>query len=103
MKKLHLGVCIFYWLLWGVGLLSLALSFFVYKNDNEFLFYNIVLPYGKAVLIASVLPIELAVSIATVVRKRKEKRSIKSDIILSVITAVLWYLYLSAFIYVTGI
>lgn len=103
MKKLHVGVCICYWLLWGVGFLSLVLSFFVYKNDNAFLYNNIVLPYGKVVLTASVLPIELAVSIAAIMRKRKEKQSIKSDIILTVITVAVWYMYLSAFVYVTGI
>ncbi len=99
-NKIHLGICIAYWLLWAVGIILLVIR----RGDNAF-FWQISEPYNRAVLVCSVIPVEpvfFAVSALKGFARKQPFRHHLFGIILFVSNAVVWLAYISLFIMMTG-
>lgn len=95
MKKVHGVLCLFLWCFWFVGILSVGILNFDYFNQYNDLFWKIIEPYNRIVILASLIPVEPIICLCTIVYSKFRRISIKNDIILFFITFLFWIIYIN--------
>ena len=108
-RKIHIYICATLWSAWFIGMLLLLVAFFAQFFNEQIarsLFFSIVLPYNKFVLICSFLPIEpLAFIVALIhdMRSDDKVRNIRITVLYFLITLCIWFIYVGLNIVLTGI
>ena len=97
-KKLHTWYSFLLWTLWAVGLGATALSRFQYLHENDRLFWDFVLPYNEIIHIISYIPIAPILFLLAFAKSKQENKRCRKAVAIFLITALLWFVYLSLFI-----
>lgn len=104
-KSIHLAICVIIWLLWFAGVALIAIARFGnLDNPNDF-FFNIVHPYNRVILLCSLIPVEPIICVSAIINDCRQNAGI-SEILMSVllflVTAIFWVVYISLYILWTG-
>ncbi len=109
MKKVHLFTCFSLWTLWVFGIILLLFTVwlqFIIGNDANGFFFAVVDPYIMVVLLLSIIciPIEPIMFIITLIIETLEwtKKSFLTVVAPFLITVLMWFVYLFAFVGLTG-
>ena len=107
MKKVHLITCLSLWTLWVGGIILLLFNLWlqlIIGNDSNGFFFAVVSPYNFAVLLLSLIPVEPIMFIITLIIETVNwtKKSFMAIVLPFGITLLLWYVYICAFVGLTG-
>lgn len=107
-RSIHKLICIILWSAWAVGILLLLLHLILlllHDGVSHDLFFLVVYPYNRVVLLFSLLPIEPIVLIAALIQDIRTEgitKDVSKSLLWFVITAVIWLIYVGLFILLTG-
>lgn len=105
LKKIHFFVCALLCTSWFVGIIFMGISKFVFHNENQIYFFNLVHPYNAFVLLCSLIPVEPILFIAALIKSSKGQHKIKdiiSTVIVFMLTSIIWCIYIYLYVSWTG-
>lgn len=108
MKKVHLLFCIALCVFWFTGIKYLIYSdlyILILNNDNTY-FFTLANPYNTVciLLLLIVIPVEPVMLIITLIIETLQwtKKSFLTIVVPFIITFIMWWVYLFAFVGLTG-
>lgn len=100
LNRIHLGWNLFLWASWAVGIILVVVG----REDISF-FWNVAEPYNRIAILGSLVPIEPALFISTMIAGGKRKEPFKRLLphcILPVVTFFLFIMYVVTYVAWTG-
>ena len=109
LSTVHKYICVTLWCIWFLGIVITALSFLLQFLNDELshkIFFLIVHPYNKVVLVCSLFPVEPVMLIASVIQDIHLDgitKAVGKPIMYFAVTVIIWLIYIGSYISLSGI
>ena len=103
-NKIHFLICIFCWIICAIGAALAIVSSVVFTNDNS-VWFNINVKYNTFFTVFSLVPVEPAIFISTIIHDIRNKKTFGTKlttVVLFLITVAFGFAYIDIFIEMTG-